>query len=134
MSPEPISFLTLSQAWQEAAGAAGLTPKDLDPDTKWTAATALVAQLGDPEAATRVAAEKNNYYRLQRALQILLQNGGRPLSNHDVDTAKDLDYDFRCFFLHRPRIGLYDKIMERVEQMVSSYLFSGTKTSELVFK
>jgi tRNA dimethylallyltransferase len=109
----------LLQAWDQAAAAAGTPLQDLDLDAKWTAAAALVGKLGDPEAAARVAAEKNNYYRLQRVLQILLQNGGQPLSSHDIDTDKDLDFDFRCFFLYRPRVGLYDKIMERVEQMVS---------------
>jgi hypothetical protein len=32
---------------------------------------------------------------LQRVLQILLQNGGKPLSEMDIDTTKPLDDDFR---------------------------------------
>jgi hypothetical protein len=33
--------------------------------------------------------------RLQRVLQILVQNGGAPLSQQDIDMTKPLDYDFR---------------------------------------
>jgi tRNA dimethylallyltransferase len=106
------------QAVTAAADAAGVTPEQLDPAARWAAATALVAQLGDPDSAARVAAERNNWYRLQRVLQVLLQNGGRPLAEHDIDTTRPLDYDFRCFFLHAPRIPLYDRISDRVEEMV----------------
>jgi hypothetical protein len=42
-----------------------------------------------------VRPERNNYYRLQRVLQILVQNGGVPLSQQDIDTSKALDYDYR---------------------------------------
>jgi tRNA dimethylallyltransferase len=62
---------------------------------RWDVAVDIVEQLGDPETATRIRAERNNWYRLQRVLQILVQNGGKPLSQLDVDTTKELDYDFR---------------------------------------
>ncbi len=54
-----------------------------------------IEALGDPESAARVRTERNNHYRLQRVLQVLLQNGGEPLSAHDIDTTQPLDYDFR---------------------------------------
>ncbi|KAI8466279.1 MAG: IPP transferase-domain-containing protein [Monoraphidium minutum] len=88
----------------------------------WDAAAAVISDLGDPDAAARVRAERHNWYRLQRVCQILLQNGGRPLAEVDIDTSRELDYDFRCFFLHRPRKQLYDKIAYRVEEMVAGGL------------
>jgi tRNA A37 N6-isopentenylltransferase MiaA len=75
------------------AAAAGL---QLSEEQRWDVAVDVVQQLGDPETAARIRAERNNWYRLQRVLQILVQNGGKPLSELDVDTTKDLDYDFRC--------------------------------------
>jgi tRNA dimethylallyltransferase len=62
---------------------------------RWDVAVDVVEQLGDPATAARIRDERNNWYRLQRVLQILVQNGGKPLSQLDVDTTKELDYDFR---------------------------------------
>lgn len=56
-------------------------------------------------------------YRLYRVLEIVLQTG-RTLAEQDLDTSAPLDYDFRCFFLNRPRMELYRRIDERCEQMV----------------
>eukprot|EP00873_Tetraselmis_striata_P003079 jgi/Tetstr1/423343/TSEL_014039.t1 len=42
---------------------------------------------------------------------------GAPLPRLEADPSK-LDYDFRCFFLHRPRIELCRRIDVRVEEMV----------------
>lgn len=70
-------------------------PANLSHEQLWEAAVTVIAELGDPEAAARVGAERHNWYRLQRVCQILMQNGGRPLSEMDVDTQKEPDYDFR---------------------------------------
>ena len=58
-----------------------------------------------------------NYYRLNRVLEILLATG-RPLAELDLDVGAPLDYDFRCFFLNRPRVELYRRIDARCEEMV----------------
>ena len=42
----------------------------------------------------------------------------RPLGDLDHDRLAPLDYDFRCFFLNRPRRELYDRIGLRCEQML----------------
>lgn len=43
----------------------------------------------------RIGAERNNYYRLERALCILTMHPGSKLTDFDVDPNKSLDYDFR---------------------------------------
>lgn len=43
----------------------------------------------------RIGAERNNYYRLERALAILTMHPGSKLSDFDIDPSKPLDYDFR---------------------------------------
>lgn len=65
----------------------------------------------------RIAEERNNYYRLTRAVEIVL-NHETAMSELSIDTQKCLDYDFRCFFLHRPRIEIYHRIEQRCENMV----------------
>jgi tRNA dimethylallyltransferase len=86
----------------------------LQPQQRWDVAVDVVQQLGDAEAAARIRAERNNWYRLQRVLQILIINGGKPLSQLDIDTTKELDFDFRwaiwvncnsCGLLHGERLG-----------------------------
>lgn len=67
----------------------------LPDELRWDVAVDVVQEMGDPETAARIRGERNNWYRLQRVLQILLQNGGKPLSEMDVDTTRELDYDFR---------------------------------------
>ncbi|WIA19790.1 hypothetical protein OEZ85_005701 [Tetradesmus obliquus] len=106
----------IQQAWDAAAAAA------LSDEQRWDLAVDVVQQLGDSATAGRIRGERNNWYRLQRVLQILVQNGGKPLSEMDVDITKPLDYDFRCFFLTRPRLKLYDRIAYRVEEMVAGGL------------
>ncbi len=45
----------------------------------------------------------------------------------DLDEGRPRDYDFRCFFLHRPRAQLYARIDQRVEQMVQAGLLQVRK-------
>ena len=59
----------------------------------------------------------NNEYRLRRVLEVVQQTE-RPISEADLDRSAPLDYDFRCFFLVRPRTQLYDRIGLRCEQML----------------
>ena len=59
----------------------------------------------------------NNFYRLLRVLEIV-QSTGATMAALDIDESAPLDFDFRCFFLHRPRVELYRRIDLRCEQMV----------------
>lgn len=112
---EEKALAMMEAAWHEVEARQGCPP---DPDQKWNVAVDLIAQLGDPEAAELRRQEKNNYYRIQRTLQVLLEKPGSRMSDLGVDTEQPLDYDFRCFFLNAPRLALYDRIMQRVEEMV----------------
>lgn len=67
----------------------------------------------------RLEGEPNNFYRLLRVYEILLDTG-QPLADMDLSADAELDYDFRCFFLHRPRMELYRRIDARCEQMLHS--------------
>ncbi|DBA85626.1 TPA: hypothetical protein ACH3X1_005203 [Trebouxia sp. C0004] len=104
----------LDQVWAEAEQSKGFKLTDTE---KWEAGTALIAKSGDPAAAERVSAETNNYYRLVRVLEIIMHTG-KPLAEFEPPADAPLDYDFRCFFLQRPRLELFQRIDLRVEQMV----------------
>ncbi len=51
-------------------------------------------------------------------VQILLGSGGTPLTQQDIELDTPLDYDARCFFLHRDRVELYRRIDARCEDMM----------------
>lgn len=73
----------------------GDPPAGLSREQLWDAAVDVIVGLGDPEAAGRVREERHNWYRLMRVCQILLGNEGRKLSEMDIDTRQEPDYDFR---------------------------------------
>ncbi|GIL44876.1 hypothetical protein Vafri_2332 [Volvox africanus] len=92
-----------------AAGVSCLTE-----DEKWEAAAALLLKWGDEVAYERIRAERNNYYRLERALSILLMHPGSQLADFEPRADPDCERDFDF----RPRLQLYDRIAARVEEMI----------------
>ena len=73
----------------------------------------------------RLEGEPNNYYRLLRVYEIVLETG-QPLAQLDASVDAEPDYDFRCFFLNRPRMELYRRIDARCEQMLHALDVSAT--------
>ena len=80
----------------------------------WSAACDALVGLGDEDTARGLS--ENDWYRLTRAYEILLASG-RTVSSYDR-ASPDERFDFRCFFLSAPRVELYRKIDERVENMI----------------
>ncbi|CEF98535.1 tRNA isopentenyltransferase [Ostreococcus tauri] len=80
----------------------------------WRAACDALVGLGDEDTARGLS--ENDWYRLTRAYEILLASG-RTVSSYDR-ASPDERFDFRCFFLSAPRVELYRKIDERVENMI----------------
>ena len=60
-------------------------------------------------------------YRLHRQLEVVLATG-QPLAELDMDIDAPLQYDFRCFFLSRPRAELYRRADARCEDMLAGGL------------
>ncbi|KAF5205666.1 tRNA dimethylallyltransferase, partial [Thalictrum thalictroides] len=110
----------------------------------WDAAVQLVVKAGDPKAQYLTF---NDWYRLKRSLEIIKSSGSPPsafqvpydsfrnpsdsgaagppndsaIINNQIeeDVSKDLDYDFKCFFLSSQRLDLYRLIDQRCEDMLS---------------
>eukprot|EP00873_Tetraselmis_striata_P029385 jgi/Tetstr1/449649/TSEL_036717.t1 len=86
--------------------------KAADP-TKATPADSLAETPAEPTETTR---HTTTLALLQALALKIIRVTGAPLPRLEADPSK-LDYDFRCFFLHRPRIELCRRIDVRVEEM-----------------
>ena len=75
----------------------------------------------DPVSAERI--NRNDAYRIQRALEVYMSSG-RPLSSFKVPTKLRNGIDPLIIGLTRPREELYQRIDRRVEQMFSAGLGS----------
>ena len=77
----------------------------------------------DPTYANTIS--MNNNSRVARALDVF-ESSGRPFSSYlQVDKTKtDLEYDYRCYYLHIPRVLLYRLIDFRCEEMIKNGLFN----------
>lgn len=105
----------------EAASAAQSEIDGLGGD--WEAGIKRCAEV-DPAYAKTLPA--NDWYRLRRVLEVF-HTCGKPVSSFDRPTGKqisygdvpsllaDSDFDFRCFFLFRPRLDLFYDIDSRCE-------------------
>ncbi|GAB5365370.1 hypothetical protein AAMO2058_001052000 [Amorphochlora amoebiformis] len=94
-----------------------------------------IAQLRtfDPETASRLGCVPNHWYRLKRALEVYYTEG-KPLSHYERPNGKGMTasqlqafldncpYDYRCYFLTRPRDELFRAIDARCEEMVADGL------------
>ncbi|KAK9826713.1 hypothetical protein WJX81_000524 [Elliptochloris bilobata] len=115
---------TLDRALAEAEAAKGA---ELNEEERWEAGVAAVAAAGDPAAAARLRGEPNNRYRLARVLEVAL-TARQPMAELDHDRAAPPEYDFRRFFLTRPREELYRRIDARCEVIAAGGLLPETET------
>lgn len=70
----------------------------------------------DPHYAGTIT--KNDKQKIVRALEIITLTGKKVSKLSWSTRAKPLNYDFRCWFLHRARADIYRRIERRCEDMV----------------
>lgn len=63
---------------------------------------------------------KNDKQKIVRALEIITLSGKKVSDLSWKQRHKPLNYDFRCWFLFRPREHIYRRIEERCEKMVQA--------------
>jgi tRNA dimethylallyltransferase len=61
---------------------------------------------------------KNDKQKIVRALEILTLTGNKVSKFSWKGRLKPQNYDFRCWFLHRPREQLYQRIEQRCDEMI----------------
>lgn len=74
----------------------------------------------DPGAAEYIHA--NDLKRVTRALEFFHETGERISEHNERERRRESPYDFRYFVLNRPRELLYDRINERVDEMIGAGL------------
>lgn len=72
----------------------------------------------DPQYARTIT--KNDKQKIVRALEIITLTGKKVSDLDWKQRHKPLNYDFRCWFLFRPRENLYKRINQRCEKMVEA--------------
>ena len=94
------------------AAVSGADPEIAARAAGWRAATRLLSDAGDAESALKIA--ENDWYRVERALEIVTASG-RPVGS--FAPVAPPAFDFRCVILTRPRVALYRRVDARVEAM-----------------
>lgn len=72
----------------------------------------------DPQYAKSIT--KNDKQKIVRALEIITLSGQKVSDLSWKQRHKPLNYDYRCWFLFRPREHLYKRINQRCERMVEA--------------
>lgn len=70
----------------------------------------------DPQYASTIT--KNDKQKVVRALEIITLTGKKVSKLSWAGRVKPLNYDFHCWFLHRPREHLYQRIEKRCDKML----------------
>lgn len=70
----------------------------------------------DPQYASTIT--KNDKQKIVRALEILTLTGKKVSKLAWKGRRKSLNYNFRCWFLYRPKENLYKRIDDRCEKML----------------
>lgn len=83
-----------------------------------------LAQL-DQEYARTIT--KNDRQKIIRALEIIQLTGKKVSKLSWKQRKRTQNYDFRCWFLHRPKDKLYHRIEKRCEKMVNEGLLDEVK-------
>ncbi|MCB1118905.1 MAG: tRNA (adenosine(37)-N6)-dimethylallyltransferase MiaA [Chlamydiia bacterium] len=79
----------------------------------------------DPQYARTIT--KNDKQKIIRALEIIALTGGKVSDLSWSEQKKIQGFDFRCWFVHRPRETLYQRIEDRCERMLESGLLDEVK-------
>lgn len=80
----------------------------------------------DPEYARTIT--KNDKQKIVRALEIIALTGKKVSKLSWRGRRKPQTYDFHCWFLHRPKDILYNRIERRCQQMVACGLLEEVST------
>jgi tRNA dimethylallyltransferase len=82
----------------------------------------------DPQYANTIT--KNDKQKIIRALEIVALTGNKVSKLSWKGRVKPQNYDFRCWFLHRPRESLYQRIDKRCDFMLEHGLLEETAQLE----
>lgn len=79
----------------------------------------------DPEYAETITCHDRQ--KVIRALEIIALTQNKVSALHKQNQKEPLDYDFRCWFIYRPKEELYPRIEKRCDQMLEEGLIDEVK-------
>lgn len=102
--------------------------KSLEEELEKLGAEVLFERLrqADPHYASTIT--KNDKQKIVRGLEIIALTGKKVSKHTWKSPLKPLNYDFRCWFLYRPKEVLYHRIEKRCEKMVQEGFLEEVKT------
>lgn len=74
----------------------------------------------DPVYASTITS--HDKHKIVRGLEIIAITGKEVSKNQWREKKKYLNYDFRCWFVHRPRSSLYHRVEKRCDKMLADGL------------
>ena len=92
--------------------------KSLEMEMKKLGPDALFERLAQLDLDYARTITKNDRQKIIRALEIITLTNKKVSKLSWKGRHKPMNYDFRCWFLHRPRETLYRRIEKRCDQMV----------------
>lgn len=92
--------------------------KSLEAEMEKLGADALFARLMELDLEYARTITKNDKQKIVRALEIITLTNKKVSKLSWKGRHKPMNYDFRCWFAHRPREVLYKRIEKRCDQMM----------------
>lgn len=92
--------------------------KALEEECERLGSEALYERLKQLDAQYANSITKNDKQKIVRALEIVTLTGKKVSKLSWKGRRKPQNYDFRCWFLYRPRENLYQRIEKRCDQMI----------------
>jgi tRNA dimethylallyltransferase len=96
--------------------------KSLEAEIKNLGSEALYERLSQLDLEYARTITKHDKQKIIRALEIITLTNKKVSKLSWKSRHKPMNYDFRCWLLHRPRESLYERIEHRCEQMVEQGL------------
>lgn len=93
--------------------------KSLENEIETLGADILFERLEQLDSEYAATITKNDKQKIVRALEIITLTGKKVSKLAWKNRLKPLNYEFHCWFLHRPRPSLYQRIDRRCEQMLN---------------
>lgn len=104
--------------------------KDLEDSLERLGAEVLYEKLKkmDPQYAETIT--KHDKHKIVRALEIITLTGRRVSKYVWKHRPRSQNFDFHCWFLHRPRASLYHRIEKRADKMIEAGLIEEVEKLE----
>lgn len=100
---------------------------ELEEEFERLGADALYKRLEQLDLEYAHTITKHDKQKIVRALEIIKLTGKKVSKLSWKTRRKPQNYDFRCWFLHRPREKLYHRIEKRCDKMIEQGLIEETK-------